>query len=77
MNRNAVKSDIITAKDVRIFRQEHPVRLLQVQHTAFKQKSGSSPIQEKYLPKPGRRLKGYGPLPSDADTAFTYGKHSE
>lgn len=59
MNRNTVKQRIITPKAIRKFRDEHPVRLKELDHGFKKNINGLK------ARKP--------PLPSDADPNFTYG----
>jgi hypothetical protein len=62
MNRNSAKSGIISAKEIRKHRQEHPIRLCKGNGSMFKgnQEGVTSRIR--------------CPLPSDKNPNFTYGK---
>ena len=67
MNINTTRAQIIDAKGARLYRLAHPIHLIGEQTVAT----------SKYSPKAGVRPKGHGPLPSDSDPSFTYGRHSE
>jgi hypothetical protein len=90
MNRNMSKKAITDAKKIREYRNEHPRRLKVGDNSSKKILGSSSAaalagvsatdarenkeLILKYTPPAGKRLRGTGPVPSDFDPAFTYGK---
>ncbi len=80
MNRNMAKKGITDARDIRQYRDTHP-RRLKIGDNSSHKIPGISPkdkdLMAKYMPAPGKRLRGSGPLPSDTNPTFTYGKPTE
>lgn len=69
MNRNSAKQGIISPKAIRHYREGHPVRV-QVGDHAFGPLRSRDPMPGVKSIDPRRR----GPLPSDKNSNFTYGK---
>ncbi|KAJ1340612.1 hypothetical protein BSLG_004706 [Batrachochytrium salamandrivorans] len=65
MNRNSAKQGIISPKSIRDFRETYPVRIKVGNHALYGDKSGSQGSISQ---------RARGPLPSDTNHAFTYGK---
>ncbi|KAL5039258.1 hypothetical protein BDV3_002634 [Batrachochytrium dendrobatidis] len=65
MNRNAAKKGIISPKSIREYREENPIRCASGDHSLY---NGKASGQERGL----QRTRG--PLPSDTNVNFTYGK---
>lgn len=62
MNKNSLKKGLVTHAEIRIFREQHPVRVKVGEHALFAKGLGSLQAER-------RR----GPLPSDSNKNFTYG----
>lgn len=67
MNRNSARQGIISPKAIRNYREQHPVRVKVGDHYGI--------VQSQSLPgSPSAAPKIKGPLPSDKNPNFTYGK---
>ncbi|KAJ3291942.1 hypothetical protein HK104_005698 [Borealophlyctis nickersoniae] len=70
MNRNTAKQGIISPQDIREYRKEHPVRIKVGDHNTYPVTAGVDGGSA----ATGGTLHRRGPLPSDANPNFAYGK---